>query len=116
MGHHQYFSLAIRGDDHDPLGFQPHHGSPTYLEFIKDIDVHLDEVGELLGVTPEDTIVRVTWFVNTFCSQPSFSDDQLTRAFIMYILGCSILCTRRDRIHLSLLGSLRDVTRIDRND
>ena len=72
MGHHQYFSLAIRGDDHDsPLDFSLITGlrfGGACLEFIEDIDVHLNEVEELLDMTPEDTIVTEKWFVNTFRS------------------------------------------------
>ena len=41
-----------------------------------------------------------------------YTDEQMTRAFIMYIMWCSILCSRGDRIHRSLLGSLENIEEI----
>ena len=52
------------------------------------------------------------WFVDTFLGKDSYIDKQMTLAFIIYILGCSILSKKGDQIHLSFLGSLENIKEI----
>ena len=86
------------------------------LELILDIYARLDEVREWLGAVLEDVVVRMKWFHYTFAGKTSFSDDQRTLAFLMYVLGCSLINTRNDRIHPSYLGLLRAIDQISQYD
>ena len=58
------------------------------IELITDIHTTLDEAIEWLGVVPKDVVVTAKWFHDTFADKTSFSDNQMTRVFLMYALGC----------------------------
>ena len=48
-------------------------------------------------------VVAYIWFREAFYKrQNQFSYTQLTRSFLMYMLGYSLFCTRADCIHLSI--------------
>ena len=86
------------------------------LYYLNNISVRLDEVGELIVVVPEDIIVPARWLYDTFVGKTSFTDAQMTRAFILYVLGCFLLSTRGNQVEVSLLGSLVEIDRIYKYD
>ena len=49
---------------------------------------------------------------NFYKPDPGVSNEQLQRAFLLYVLGCSLLAIRNDRVSLRLLGSLVDIEKI----
>ena len=82
------------------------------LRRLENIGNQLELVFELLGAHPSDYLTVDKWFVDTVQRSNEYTDEQMTQAFIMYILGCSILCSRGDRIHLSFLGCLENIDEI----
>ena len=82
------------------------------LRTLENIGDQQELVVELLGAHLNDYLTTSKWFIDTFRGINEYTDDQMTRAFIMYISGCFILCLRGDRIHLSFLGSLENIEEI----
>ena len=71
------------------------------------------------GMPPSLEVCRFpyNWLRRTFCkSDPDVSNEQLLKAFLLYVLGCSLLATRNDRVSLRLLGSLVDIEKISSCD
>ena len=71
------------------------------------------------GMPPTLEVCRFpyNWLRWTFCKpDPGVSNEQLLRAFLLYVLGCSLLATRNDRVSLRLLGSLVDIEKISSCD
>ena len=71
------------------------------LELIPNIHRRFDDVSQWLGTALDNVVVTAKWFHGTFADHTVFSDDQMTCAFLMYVLGCFVLSTHGDRIHLS---------------
>ena len=74
------------------------------LKRLENIGDQLELVVELLGAHLNDYHAIAKQFVDILEGSNGYTDDQMTWGFTMYILGCSILCSKRDRIHLSFLG------------
>ena len=82
------------------------------LSTKKDLCNDLNGVEALLGVRPTEVFsghVKVSWVYSTFHGRNDLPADCLARAFLLYILGSTILCTKNERVSLHHLENLRSL-------
>ena len=89
------------------------------LSTEKDLCTNLDEVEGLLGVRPTVVLsghVKVSWIYSTFHGRNDLPVDCLARAFLLYVIGSTILCTKNERVSLHHLENLRNLDLVYRVD